>query len=310
MRTVLSMRTVLIRILTPVVAIGLVLGVAACSGSSSSSGRGPRIVVTSNVLGDVVDHLVGEQARVETLMPPNVDPHEFSASAKQAADMRSADVLVTIGLGFEQGLADAISAARHDGVTTIAVGPMTPRLRKLGSATDPHVFTDPARFAVAVTGLVAALEKDVPSLDTAAFRARAADYVDQLHALDADVQRILAPIPAARRILVTNHDALGYFADRYQFAVLGAVIPSLSTLAEPSASDLADLAKQIDRSKVPGVFADTSSPTRLAQALAAEGHGVKVVTLYVESLGGKGSGAATYEEMLRTNAERIAATLR
>ena len=309
------MRTVLIRVAAVALALALAVGVTACGGGDAVQGSGAEIVVSSNILGDVVHQLVGNLASVETLMPPNTDPHEFSASARQAADMRSAQVLVVNGLGFESGLADAISAAQHDGVKVIQVAPLAPRLRTIDEdgtgtpVTDPHVFTDPSRMAGAVGALASRLSDAVPALDTDAFRTRAQDYVRRLHALDADVQRILAPIPAARRVLVTNHDALGYFAERYGFRVLGAVIPSLSTLAAPSAADLADLAEAIQRSGVPAVFADTSSPKRLSAALAREGHGVKVVTLFVESLGAKGSGAATYEDMVRTNARRIARAL-
>jgi zinc/manganese transport system substrate-binding protein len=314
---VLNMRTVLIR--RSLVASAVVLGLVAagCGGSSgSATSKAGSIVVTSNILGDVVQHLVAGDAKVDVVMPPNADPHDFSASARQAADMRAADVLVINGLGFEAGLKDTINAARSDGAHVIEVAKLAPDLRQIvegdnGSkpVTDPHVFTDPARMAVAVAGLADQLEQQVPALDTAKFRARAAGYVAQLRTLDADVTRILAPIPSARRILVTNHDALGYFAEHYGFRVLGTIIPSLSTLAEPSAADLANLAQAIDEAGVPAVFADTSSPERLAQALAGEGHHVKVVELFVESLGQPGSGAATYQEMVRTNAERIAAAL-
>ena len=108
---------------------------------------------------------------------------------------------------------------------------------------------------------------------------------------------------------MTNHDVFGYFADRYGFEVLGAVIPGGSTLAEPSASDLADLAALMVARHVPAVFADASSPARLAEALAAEGADVTVVELYTESLGPAGSAGDTYIGMMRTNAERIAAAL-
>jgi zinc/manganese transport system substrate-binding protein len=308
------MRTVLIRLCAAAALGALVAGTAACGGTVA--GGGSEIVVSSNILGDVVRELVGDLASVEVLMPPNADPHEFAASASQAADMRSAQVLVVNGLGFESGLADAISAAEHDGVKVIQVAPLAPRLRTIApesghgrAVTDPHVFTDPARLAVAVQGLSDRLADAVPSLDTGAFRTRTADYVRSLQALDAEVQRTLSVIPASRRILVTNHDALGYFADRYGFRVLGTVIPGLSTLAEPNAAGLAELAQAIQRSGVPAIFADTSSPKRLSAALAREGHGVRVVTLYVESLGQRGSGAATYEQMIRTDAQRIAQAL-
>jgi zinc/manganese transport system substrate-binding protein len=124
------------------------------------------------------------------------------------------------------------------------------------------------------------------------------------------VEQLLAAVPPERRVLVTNHDVFGYFAERYGFEVLGAVIPAGSTLAEPSAHDLDDLATLIEQAGVPAVFADTSAPSRLADALAGEGTDVEVVELYSESLGEPGSEGATYIGMVRTNARRIADALR
>ena len=134
-------------------------------------------------------------------------------------------------------------------------------------------------------------------------------YLDALEALDAEVEALVATVPPDDRLLVTNHEVFGYFADRYDFEVVGAIIPGGSTLAEPSAAELADLVRQIDERGVPAMFAETSSPTRLAEALAAEGADVEVVELYSESLGEPGSPGDTYLGMVRTNAERIAAAL-
>ncbi len=292
--------------------VAAVLLAAAGCGDDGSGGSadGPSVVVTTSILGDVVRHLVGDDVRVEVLMPPNASPHEFAASARQAASMREADVLVVNGLGFEAGLDDAISAAADDGARVVAVAELAPDLRTLDGAEDPHVFTDPARMAVATERLADELADLVTGLDTPAYRARADAYVADLERLDADVERILSVVPADLRVLVTNHDVFGYFAERYGFEVLGTVIPSLSTLAEPSAQELADLAAAIAEAHVPAVFAETSSPTRLAEALAAEGTTVEVVELFSEALGEAGSGADTYLGMVRTNAERIAAALR
>jgi zinc/manganese transport system substrate-binding protein len=138
---------------------------------------------------------------------------------------------------------------------------------------------------------------------------RVVDYLAELESLHLEVEGLLAGIPAEDRVLVTNHEVFGYFADRYDFDVLGVIIPGGSTLAEPSAEDLADLAREIDERGVPAIFAETSSPTRLADALAAEGTDVEVVELYSESLGEPGSPGDTYTGMVRTNAERIAAAL-
>jgi zinc/manganese transport system substrate-binding protein len=286
---------------------------AGCGAGGGSAGSGPAIVVTTNILGDVVRQLVGDDATVEVVMPPGSSPHDFAPSARQVADMRDADVLVVNGLGFEAGLDDTIAAAAQDGADVIRVASLAPRLLDLDAgghrATDPHVFTDPARMAEATGRLAGELGRRVEGLDSAAYRRRSVGYVSRLRALDAEVEAILRPIPPTRRVLVTNHEVLGYFADRYGFRVLGTVIPSLSTASEPSAAALAHLADAIDAAGVPAIFAETSSPRRLAQALAGEGTSVQVVQLFGESLGRAHSGAVTYVEMVRTNARRIAAAL-
>jgi zinc/manganese transport system substrate-binding protein len=165
-------------------------------------------------------------------------------------------------------------------------------------------------MADAAEALAAFLGREVPGLGTARFERRAADYVASLRALDREVAAPLAAVPEARRKLVTNHDVFGYFADRYGFEVVGAVVPSFTTQAQPSPADLADLAAAVRRADVPAVFADTSSPARLADALADEAGGdVRVVELYSESLGPPGSPGDTYTGMLRTNARRIAQAL-
>jgi zinc/manganese transport system substrate-binding protein len=265
-------------------------------------------VVTTNILGDVVEQLVGDDAEVEVVMPPNADPHDFAASAQQAASMREADALVVNGLGFEEGLGDTVEAAEADGVPVItATDAIDPR--SLGDGEDPHLFADPVRMAAAAARIADELAAEIPSLDTPDGEGRVAAYLDALDALDADVEATLAGIPAEDRVLVTNHEVFGYFADRYDFEVLGAIIPGGSTLAEPSAADLADLVAVIEERDVPAIFAEASSPARLADALAAEGADVEVVELYSESLGEPGSPGDTYLGMVRTNAERIAAAL-
>jgi zinc/manganese transport system substrate-binding protein len=301
-----------------------------------------RVVVTTNVLGDVVATLVGDDASVEVIMPPGSDPHDFAPSARQAASMRDADLLIVNGAGFEAGLLSAIEGAEEDGVPVHeAISPVD-TIDFDGDhghgdddhghdendhghdddghgheeddhgheGEDPHFFADPARMAIAVEAMAEALATHVESLDTDEFRARVGDYLAELEALDAEVEALLEPIAPDRRVLVTNHDVFGYFADRYGFEILGAVIPGGSTLAEPSAADLADLAAAIEAEGVPAVFVDASAPSRLAEALAAEaGVDVEVVELFTESLGEPGSGGETYLDMVRTNAERIAAAL-
>lgn len=306
-------------------------GLTAC-GDEGDEGSGPpdsagRVVVTTSILGDVVRNLVGDAVEVEVVMPPNADPHDFAASAQQANAMREADALVVNGLGFEEGLLDTIESAESDGVLVItaadAIEPIpfegdahedeAPEDEHAGEeaehADDPHLFTDPVRVRQAAELIADQLAAQIPGLDSPAFDDRVAAYLDGLDALDAEVEELLSDIPDAQRVLVTNHEVFGYFADRYAFEVLGTVIPGGSTLAEPGAADLADLIHEIDEHRVPAIFVDTSSPTRLADALAAEGTDVAVVELYSESLGEPGSPGDTYVGMVRTNAERIAAAL-
>jgi zinc/manganese transport system substrate-binding protein len=303
-------------LIAAVTAAGLAL--AACGdGSGSAGGDGPAaIVVTTPILGDVVENLTGGLAEIEVIMPAGTDPHEFQPSARQAASVRDADVLVANGAGFEAGLQDTIDGAADDGVTVFEAVDHVETLAAEDEAegddpegVDPHFFTDPARMATAAEALAEVLAAEVPALDGPEFRDRADAYVAELRALDAEVAAILDPVPAERRKLVTDHDVFAYFADRYGFEIVGAVIPSTTTQASPSAGDIDDLAALIEGEGVPAVFANTSSPADLADTLAAEVGDVEVVTLFGESLGDEASGAGTYAGMVRTNATRIADAL-
>jgi zinc/manganese transport system substrate-binding protein len=299
------------------------------------------VVVTTNILGDVVENLVGDRAAVEVIMPPGADPHDFAPSARQAASMREADLLVVNGLGFEEGLLSAIEGAEEDGVVIFEATSAVATIEfddddghghddddghghddddghghddddghgHTHEGEDPHVFTDPARMVDVVEELAEALAANLEGLDDDAFRDRVDGYLQDLRDLDAEIEAMVAELPEDRRVLVTNHDAFGYFADRYGFEVLGVVIPGGSTLAEPSAADIAELARQVEAEGVPAVFAETSAPARLAEALAAEVGDVEVVELFSESLGAAGSGGETYLGMMRTNAERIVEAL-
>jgi zinc/manganese transport system substrate-binding protein len=248
----------------------LAIALAGCGddeGAAGASGDRPHVVATTNVLGDVVSDLVGDEADVEVIMPPGTAPHEFEASPRQVASMRDADVLVTNGAGFEEGLSDTIEATEQDGVPTFAAIDAVDALQLEGDGgADPHFFTDPARMATAAQAIADFLVDELPGLDTPAFASQVRATVDELHALDGEVERTLSAVPADRRTLVTNHEVFGYFADRYGFEVVGAVIPAGTTQAEPSAAQLDELAHTIQEHHVPAIFVETSSPTRLADA--------------------------------------------
>lgn len=175
---------------------------------------------------------------------------------------------------------------------------------------DPHFWLDPLRMAEAVRIVGSELAALDTGLSSEEWTERAEAYAAELEALDAELTEILEAVPEEQRKLVTNHEALGYFADRYDFEVVGVVVPGGSTLAEPSAEELAELVETLEAEGVSVVFAETTDPSALADAVAAElGSDAQVVELYTGSLGEPGSGADTYIGMMRTNAERIAEAL-
>ena len=302
----------------------------------------PNIVVTTNILGDVVEQVVGDAAEVVTIMPVGTDPHDFQASAQEVDVMYNADALIVNGAAFEEGLLDVIEGAESEGVPTFEAISVVDTL-EFGeggdkhsdeehsdeehsdeehsdeehsdhddhghSGADPHFFTDPMRMAAAVDGIVDFLFEEVAFTDPAAVEASANAYIAELTALDADVVSLVESIPEERRVLVTNHEVFGYFAERYGFKVVGAVIPSSSTTDSASAGELAELAEKIEAEGVPAIFADTSSSDDLIDALAGEVDDVTVVELYSESLGEPGSDGATYVDMVLTNVQRITSAL-
>ena len=303
------------RALTLLLAVSALLGSAGCSPQEAD--RPPLIVVSTNILGDVVENVIGDQAEVLTLMQPNADPHSFEISAQQAATMRQADLIVTNGLGLEEGLQQHVDAANSDDVPLLVAGDLIDALNygeasgtgNSARAADPHFWTDPERIIVVVNALQDRLS-DIDGVDPETVHARADSYRNELKQLDSAMSEAFGAIPEERRNLVTNHHVFGYLADRYGFRITGAVIPGGTTLASPSASDLRDLVSAIEKADVPTIFAEASQPDRLVQVLADGANiNVSVVELFTESLTDPGGGADSYLDMMRTNAERISTGL-
>ncbi len=287
--------------------VSLMLVAASCSNAADGE-DGILVVATTTVLGDVATNIVGDAGVVEVLIPIGVDPHDFQASARQVAQMDEADLVVANGLGLEEGLGDVLAGLEADGQIVLSVGELLEPLSGTeGAARDPHIWMDPMQVATVVGFIVGALEQVAPE---GQWRPNADRYRTELEAADAEIRAILATVPEQRRALVSNHDSLGYFAARYGFTVIGVVVPGGSTLAEPSSAHLADLVSVIEQVGVPAVFAESTEPASLAEAIAAEiGDDIEVVELFIGSLGGPGSGAETYIEMMRTDAALVAGAL-
>ncbi|NYF13077.1 zinc/manganese transport system substrate-binding protein [Pseudoclavibacter sp. JAI123] len=293
-------------------AVTITASLASCSATGTDDR--PEIVVTTNILGDVVTELVGDQATVTTLMRPGADPHSFSLSAQEAASIENADLVVSNGLGLEEGVAQHLTQVDAAGIPHfVASDAFEPLAYTEGDAEgmdDPHFWTDPARMSAVVDALSRQLSTDVDGLDQAALDASVADYSGQLDELDTWMQAQFDTIPSASKSLVTNHHVFGYLADRFGFTIVGTVIPGGTTLAAPSAADFAELSADITTAGVSTIFADASSPDDLARALANEaGIDVRVEPLFTESLTPAGGGAESYLEMMRANTERITSGL-
>lgn len=319
------------------------------SGSGLDVSERPTVVVTTNILGDVLGRVAGDQADIVTIMPVGADPHDFQASAQEIDQLLSGDALIVNGADFEEGLLDVIESAESDGVPTFEAISSVSTIEFGGGhehdddehadeehaqdedaeedadeehaedehdedehahdGADPHFFTDPVRMADAVDGIVDFLVSEVDGIDPAALQASADRYTDELSNLDSEVEALVGELAPESRVLVTNHEVFAYFADRYGFDLVGAVIPGGTTGDAASAGELAELARIVESEGVAAIFADTSSSDDLVSALATEVGHIAVVELYSESLGEAGSDGATYLAMVRTNAERITSAL-
>lgn len=275
-----------------VAALLAALVLAGCGSSDSSSSK-PSIVVTTTPLGALVKDLVGDTADVKVLMPNGADPHEYQPSAKDVEALSKADLVVENGLKLEEGLLDALDQARDDGVDIFTATDHV-SLRPFGQdqaaeiaehgPDDPHIWTSPIEMRQMVRALAPVLASDL-GIDVGA---RATSLEARLTALDAQIQKTLAGILPARRKLVTGHESLGYFAARYHFELIGALIPSLSSQAQVSASNLAALRTQVEAEGVPAIFNEAGTPPDVAKAIADQ-TGVPVVEIATHNLPADGS---------------------
>ena len=293
--------------------LAMALFAASCGGSGDDADTVAdsdtlTVVATTSILGDLVSQVTVGEAIVEVLVPLGVDPHEYQLTSRQIALIEQADLVVANGLSLEVGMLDVLSAAAADGVNLVAIADqLDPRVFPDGTG-DPHFWLDPVRVAEAA-GLIAAELAAID--DTIDWMGKSAGYQSVLVELDESIRAAVASVAPERRVLVTNHDALGYYADRYGFTVIGTVIPGGTTLGDPSSSDLSRLVDLIDENGVSAIFAETTEANDLVDALAAEaGFEVRVIELFTGSLGPTDSGASTIVGLLEVNTERIVDGLR
>ena len=297
--------------------LAVLLALSGCSPDApavNADGDLIQIVATTSIIGDVVSNIVGDTAAVEVVLPAGTDPHDFAPSPQQVASINDADLVVANGLGLEESLTDIIESAASEGTPVLRVAegvdplPASVEGNEAEASTgDPHFWHDPDRMAEAIDLVVDELSALDDSVDWAS---QAADYRDDVTRAGVAADEILSVVPAERRSLVTSHDSLDYFADRFGFEVVATVIPGGGTLAEPSGQEIADLVDTIDEAGVSAIFTDATNPTNLAETVATEaGREISVVEIFNDSLGEPGSGAETYLEMILTNAGLVAEAL-
>lgn len=307
-------------------ALPLVLAVAACNSAPSTpiDPAALEVVSTTTVLSSLVDPIVAcGGGTASTVMPVGADPHDFNPSAEQVASIVRADVVIANGLEYESGLTSALENAEADGARVFFVAPELDPIEFTAhgddhaddhgddhghGSLDPHVWLDMSRMAKAA--VLIGIELDDATGQDGTYEACGQAVADDIAAAEAELIATLATIPEPSRVLITDHEALGYFADTYGFEIAGTVIPSGTTLAQPSSAELAALTQLIRDEGVSVIFVNTAESTRLAEAIANEiGTDIAVEPLFVESLGEPGSGADTYVGMMLTNAQRIANAL-
>lgn len=324
------------------VAIAVVLATAACGGSDGASTESgstggderPTVVVTTNIWADVVSNVAcGGLVDIETLIPDGGDPHGFEPSLADRGTMERASLIVANGLSLEEGLEDTIEAVEDGGVSVFRMADHVETIafsshesdhdeseesdhheseesdhdedhHEAHGDSDPHLWFDPVRVSATLPILAAALV-DETSVDEAALDTCVGSYQAELEALDVEIRALTEEIPVDRRNLVTNHDSLGYFADRYRFEIIGTVIPVPSGLAEANPAQLEALAELIETTNTPAVFAESQHSDDDAAALADRVGDIEVVTLFTGTLGPSGSAADNYVGLLLTNAQRI-----
>jgi ABC-type Zn uptake system ZnuABC Zn-binding protein ZnuA len=295
------------------------LVVAGCSSSTSGSGNGGgrlRVVATTTQVADFTRVIAGDAADVKGILGPNVDAHDFEPSPADVDAIARADVLVKNGVGLERWLDDTIRSAGFHG--TVVDTSQGVRLRsgspEDGEAAnpntkDPHIWFDPRNAKIMCANIERALAAADPS-QASTFEANLRAYDAKLDDLDSDIARQLKGL--TNRKLVTNHDAFGYYLDRYRLQLVGSIIPSFDSTAELSAKAVADIVARIRATGVKAVFSETSIPPKTAEVIAQEAH-VKVVggenALYGDSLGPAGSDGATYLMMMEHNTRTIVSAL-
>ena len=276
---------------------------------------GLKALALETFLADIAQNVAGERPVVEALLPVGVDPHSYEPAPLDIARVSESDVIILNGAGFEAFFQKLLENSGTHALQIEASKGLQGRQPGEGEPAhpegdvDPHFWLDPLAVIRYVENIRDSLSQ-VDPVGTEIYTKNAAAYITRLNELDAWIKAQVAQIPQARRLLVTNHESFGYYADRYGFKIVGAIIPSLTTGASPSAQELARLENAIRATGAPAVFLETGANPLLAEQIARE-TGIHVAPeLYTHSLSAADGPAATYLDMLREDTRIIVEALR
>jgi ABC-type Zn uptake system ZnuABC Zn-binding protein ZnuA len=282
------------------------------TGTSAGSGGGGAIdvVATTTQLADMVREVGGDAIDLHQILQPNTDPHEYDPRPSDVAATTGAKVVFESGNGLDAWMATVVEESGSD-AAVVAIAPDHTPDRVAGETSgdeaseyDPHWWHDPRNVEAAIPVIRDALIAAAPA-QRATIAAHAAAYLAKVRALDAGIERCFSALPVAQRKLVTSHDAFNYFAKRYDIDVVGAVIPSQTTQAQPSARSISGLVSLVRRQRVKAIFPESSINPKLAQALARQTGARADLTLYGDTLGPKASDGDTYLTMEQANANAM-----
>ncbi|MEQ6884454.1 zinc ABC transporter substrate-binding protein [Salicola sp. Rm-C-2C1-2] len=272
-----------------------------------------NVVTTTGMIADVARNIAGECVEVEALMGPGVDPHLYEARASDIGRLRNADAIFYNGYSLEGQLGSVLSKLGERKMT-LAVAPQSMVDDQLLMANeddsygvDPHLWMDPGRWVRIVPTLRSALQEVAPACSDAIKR-RSKAYKADLEALDQWISDSIITIPDERRVLVTAHDAFGYYGDAYRLEVLG--IQGISTDSEPAIADIRNVVDTVAERGIPSIFVESTISRRtvesVVQGAARQGHDLKIgAELYSDAMGESGTEAGTYIGMLRSNTEAV-----
>lgn len=297
------------RVLTTTLAVVLAaVLLAACSSGGAGAGAAdgtPTVVATTTQVGDLARAVAGDRADVRQILRPSSDPHEYEPRPSDVRAIAGAGVVVRSGGDLDAWLGDVLDNAGSDARVVTLLDAMPTTRAEPGGEVDPHWWQNPRNGVVAVERIRAALAAADPG-GRAVYDANARRYAARLRALDTAIAACMRAIPATRRRLVTDHDALGYYADRYRIEVLGTVIPALTTQAQASAGEVARLVDAIRAAGVRTIFPESSVSPKLTRAIARDAGARVGPALYADALGPTGSPGGTYLGSLRANTQALA----